>query len=225
MKKLPDIRIMLSAFVLLVFVGAIATSVYFYREYKRVKENPDLISKEEVRSITDEIGRFIDLPSDEDPTLATVTDIEKLKDQEFFKNAQNGDKVLIYTRARKAILYRPSTGKIIEFAPLVIGEQNPEQTQNQQQAEPATVVIYNGTKTVGLTNEYEEKLAQIEGLSVKDRSNAAKNDYTQTFVIDITGNHVDTVQKITQLLDGETLDAIPDGEAEPQADILIIAGE
>ncbi len=210
---------MFFSFLMLVFVGSLVTAGYFYREYKRVKENPDLVSKEEVRSITSSIGRFMELPQGEEPTLATVTDIEKLKDQEFFKSAVNGDKVLIYTQARKAILYRPSTEKIIEFAPLVIG------TQNQEQAELVTIAIYNGTKTVGRASEYEEKLVQIGGLSVIDKINAAKNDYTKTFVIDVSGKNQDTAQKISQTLEGEILDQVPDGETKPQADILIIVGE
>ena len=219
MRNFLNIKIMFFSFLMLVFVGSLVTAGYFYREYKRVKENPDLVSKEEVRSITSSIGRFMELPQGEEPTLATVTDIEKLKDQEFFKSAVNGDKVLIYTQARKAILYRPSTEKIIEFAPLVIG------TQNQEQAELVTIAIYNGTKTVGRASEYEEKLVQIGGLSVIDKINAAKNDYTKTFVIDVSGKNQDTAQKISQTLEGEILDQVPDGETKPQADILIIVGE
>ena len=61
------------------------------------------------------------LPTGETPTIATVTDASKLKDQAFFTNAVTGDKVLIYTNAKKAFLYRPSTNKIINIAPVNLG--------------------------------------------------------------------------------------------------------
>lgn len=65
-------------------------------------------------TIPQKVGRLIELPSDEQPTIVTVSDKDKLAGQLFFLNAQDGDKVLIFPKAGKAILYRPSEDKIIE---------------------------------------------------------------------------------------------------------------
>lgn len=67
------------------------------------------------------VGKLAQLPVDEKPTVATVMDATKLKGQAFFAKAANGDKVLIFTQAQKAYLYRPSTNKIIEIAPFNLG--------------------------------------------------------------------------------------------------------
>jgi hypothetical protein len=75
-------------------------------------------AQEENRALLDKIGAIILLPKDETPTIATVNDLDKLKGQPFFANAQLGDKVLIYAKAKKAVLYRPSENKVIELAPL-----------------------------------------------------------------------------------------------------------
>ena len=69
------------------------------------------------------VGKLISLPTDETPTIATVTDVSKVKDQPFFKNAVNGDKVLIYTKAQKAILYDPTANKIVEVGAVNINNQ------------------------------------------------------------------------------------------------------
>ena len=61
------------------------------------------------------------LPQNEEPTTATVSDTAKLKDQPFFKNAKNGDVVLIYTKAQIAILYDRKIDKIIAVAPINLG--------------------------------------------------------------------------------------------------------
>lgn len=103
----------------------------FYTQYKLKKiENqlhaqqadPQAESKKQSQELVDKVGQLIVLPKDEEPTIATVSDLDKLAGQAFFANAQLGDKVLIYYGAKKAILYRPSDNKIIELAPLVNNE-------------------------------------------------------------------------------------------------------
>lgn len=76
--------------------------------------------QEEIDDLVAEVGKLIVLPEGEDPTIATVTDPEKLRDQVFFANAKEGDKVLIYTKAQKAYLYDPNIHKLLEVAPLTI---------------------------------------------------------------------------------------------------------
>ena len=68
----------------------------------------------EANALVAKVSKLMDLPTDETPTIATVTDVSIVKDQPFFAKAQNGDKVLIYQKAGKAILYRESENKIIE---------------------------------------------------------------------------------------------------------------
>ncbi len=94
-------------------VAAIVPSVYFYQKYQ----------KTQVRTVDEAkkaIGKLMVLPEGEEPTLATIADITKLEGQPFFSKAQNGDQILIYMTSRKAILYRPSLGKIIDVGPLAI---------------------------------------------------------------------------------------------------------
>ncbi|KKR63058.1 hypothetical protein A2210_00750 [Candidatus Woesebacteria bacterium RIFOXYA1_FULL_40_18] len=79
----------------------------------------------EVDALVAEVDKLIDLPKDEKPTVATITDIEKVKDQPFFKNAKNGDRVLIFTNAKKAILYRPTEKRIIEVGAVNINQASP----------------------------------------------------------------------------------------------------
>ena len=124
--------------IVIVVIGSLGVAGYFYNQYKEIKNNPNKISLDEINSLTTVIGKFMDLPMDETPTLATVTDKEKLKDQDFFKKSENGDKILIYANARKAILYRPSTQKVIEFAPLLIGNSGQDATPTETPTEMPT---------------------------------------------------------------------------------------
>lgn len=107
--------------VLLVIVLA-GTSGYLYKKMLASKSSPDQVAAEEAKNLATKVGMLIVLPTDEVPTVATVSDPEALKNQAFFQNAKVGDKVLIYTNAKKAILYDPVLNKILNVAPLNIGE-------------------------------------------------------------------------------------------------------
>lgn len=95
------------------------------KELLQQQNDPATKLKEENKQLTEKIGKLIILPSNEEPTIATVSDLNKLKDQPFFAKAALGDKVLIYSTAKKAILYRPSSNQIIELAPLLDGTNTP----------------------------------------------------------------------------------------------------
>lgn len=102
-------------------VIALGAAVYFYVQLNQLREDPQKVAQEEAKSLVTKVGKLIVLPEGEEPTVATVTDPNLLRDQPFFANAKTGDKVLIYTNARKAILYNPEENKIIEVAPVNIG--------------------------------------------------------------------------------------------------------
>lgn len=87
----------------------------------------------EVNYLVDKVGDLMFLPIGEIPTIATVSEPDKLKNQEFFKDAKKGDKVLIYTNARKAILYDPLADKIITIAPVSLDQDVESNTNNSFQ--------------------------------------------------------------------------------------------
>jgi hypothetical protein len=102
---------------------SIALAGYFYYELYKLRQNPQAQAEQEVKDLTAKVGRLVVLPTDETPTIATVSDPEALKDQPFFANSVKGDKVLIYSQAKKAYLYSVALDKIIDVAPLNIGNQ------------------------------------------------------------------------------------------------------
>ena len=108
-------------FVVLIVIalGASAWAIKLSLDMRRLK-NPQATALAEVQDIVAEVGKVIALPTNETPTIATVVDPDKIKDQPFFANAQKGDKVLIYTANKKAILWRPGVNQVIEVSALNI---------------------------------------------------------------------------------------------------------
>jgi hypothetical protein len=106
---------------LVLIIILLGTSIYFGYQYYLTTKNPQQVAQAEVARLVTEVGRIVVLPEEETPTIATVSDPEALKSQPFFAGSLKDDKVLIYTKAQKAILYRPSIHKIIQIAPINIG--------------------------------------------------------------------------------------------------------
>jgi hypothetical protein len=116
--------------VIALIVILLATTVYFGYKYYQLTQSPQDVAQAEVKKLVAEVGNLVLLPEGETPTIATVSDPEALKAQPFFVNSLKDDKVLIYTTAQKAILYRPSVGKIVQIAPINIGTANTNSTTN-----------------------------------------------------------------------------------------------
>ena len=106
--------------ILVVGVGFLAYGYIHTKNQLNAAKNPAVAGKTEIAQIENQINKVVAVPN-ETPTLATVSDAQKLQAQIFFKNAQNGDKVLIFPHAGTALLYRPSTKKVIEYAPVNLG--------------------------------------------------------------------------------------------------------
>lgn len=96
------------------------------QELKTYRTDPGQASKAEVTRIVGEVGKLYDLPKGEEPSVATVNDKAKLKDQPFFAKAENSDVTLIYSKAKLAILYRPSSKQIINVSSVTIQDKPAE---------------------------------------------------------------------------------------------------
>jgi hypothetical protein len=89
------------------------------KEVASLNSNPQAAVQKQTQGIISAVANLMQLPKGETPTVASVTDVAAAKKQSsFFDNAENGDKVLLYVKSGEAILYRPSTDKIILVAPL-----------------------------------------------------------------------------------------------------------
>jgi len=220
--------------IIILILIAITPSYYFYHQYKKTQEllkNPQEAAKQENKKLLEAIARLIDLPSDEEPTVATVFDPEKLKSQSFFVRSKAGDKVLIYSNARKAILYDPIANKIIDVAPINIGTPSATATVSAlitsptPQTQTYSFILLNGTTKVGLTKTYEETLKKVlPNAQIVRRDNAKKNDYTKTFLVDLSGKKSQEADQIAKLLNIQ-LERLPEDEEKlTVADFLIIIG-
>ncbi|KKQ76074.1 MAG: hypothetical protein US99_C0086G0006 [Candidatus Daviesbacteria bacterium GW2011_GWF2_38_6] len=207
----------------LIVVLLLTGGFLLYKNQKTANKNPQQAGQDEVRKVVEEVRKLMDLPN-ETPTVATVVDITKLKDQPFFQKAKNGDKVLIYTAAQKAILYDPVAKRIKEVGPVNAG--SPSAQVSSPQTATLKIALLNGTKTVGLASKVEEELkSKVPGLNVVSKDNAKKDSFEKTVVIVLNQLFLDSARNLASLLNA-TLGNLPEGEEKPKdGDILIILGK
>jgi cell division protein FtsB len=88
-------------------------------------------NQEIARRIVEKVRRMYDLPSGEEPTVATIVDVETLrKRNSFYNKAQNGD-FLIVTSTR-AVLYDEDRNIILDVIPVQIEPAAPAAGASQQ---------------------------------------------------------------------------------------------
>ena len=204
---------------------------YFYSQNQHAQnllKDPAAAAQEEISSLRNKVGRHIQLPQEETPTVATVSDKSKLEGQAFFANAQTGDKVLIFSKAGKAILFRPEIDKIIEVAPVnlqpeVAGTESA--VQMPEQLKEVTLTILNSTSTAGLASVAEKAIiGQSDAFKVQKKANAKKDNYDTSVVIVLKPEANELARKLAEMVGVKMTTSSLGGEDNPETDLLLILG-
>lgn len=131
--KQPNMRwLIIGGAAVVVLGGSVGSSLYFFNKYKDAKATNDKVVVEEAtkNSVIKDVARIYAVPNEE-PTLARVNNPAELsKDQSFFAPSKEGDYVLVYPKAKLAILYRATEKKIINVGPVSVA---PGETKQQTQ--------------------------------------------------------------------------------------------
>lgn len=122
-------------FIVVPFVILLAALGYYFVQYQRLAaHNPERQVQEQTAAAVTEIQKLMVISDTSGAQLATITDKSKLAGQAFFANAENGDSLVLFPAAEKAVLYRPSTHKIIEVGPFT---STPDATAGTKTTAPA----------------------------------------------------------------------------------------
>lgn len=235
----------LGFFLLFVFavvgtVIGIGAGIYYYSRYQMTakelqvtQQNPQDV----VKFYVEKVGKLIDLPQDEEPQIATVTDLERLKSQPFFAKAKVGDRVLLYTKNKKAILYDPVANKVMEVGPLILPTDASVSagilgTTGQPSPSPSPklaltkIAISNGTDDREAADRMEKRLKDVKDVKITltEKLESSQKEYANSLIVDISGQRQQEGKKLGELL-GIGLGLLPEGEKKPEgADLLIIVG-
>lgn len=127
-KKTEKLEVWLLAGLVAVLVIVIGIAIFFYGKWQRYRDDPMKAQEEqiqrEVDKVVKKVSKLMILPEDERPSLVTVDNKDEIdENQEFFRLAEDGDEMLIYRQAKKAILYRPGSNRIVNVAPINVSSE------------------------------------------------------------------------------------------------------
>jgi hypothetical protein len=187
--------------VALAVIIALVLGTRFWNAHHR---NPVLANDDLIISIS----RRLNISGDPNPAILTVIDKEKV-DQPFLEDSKEGDKILLYYKSAKAVLYRPIEDKIIKS-----GSFTPP---------AAKVQIRQGTTAEKRVTDVTDLVRKVANTEVKTRDDSVLKDYTQTLVVNVTGRYDKEAEAVAKAVGG-TLRTPPQNETIPDADILVIVG-
>lgn len=120
----------------ILIIGAAACVVVLgvlgYIVWGVIFKDPNAANKATAARVIKEVSALYLAPNEE-ATVVKIEDKSKLTSQTFFDRAENGDFLLIYPKAKQAIIYRESVNKMINAGPVNL----PEQGQAPQGTTPA----------------------------------------------------------------------------------------
>jgi hypothetical protein len=195
-------KVLLVANVLLL-IGLAGASAYLFVENRDLNDQITLTTEEKNKRLVSEINEVYDLP-DEDPVVAIVTDPGEFKAQyAAFDNAESGDYLLFYRKARLNVLYRQSEKRVVKTANVVV---------------PISVELVGSEEAIA---DAETKLSQFgdQITIVKKVDKTVK----QAFVFDVDNDQAEELKSIAELLGYEVGSTLPASiSPSDQTEIVIV---
>lgn len=128
--------------IIVVIVIVIAAGYYIWKVYNPqnlTQTEVDKASQEQILSILSRVKRHLILPENELPQVAEIKDAAQAsKEQPFLNGSQNGDFLIVYANAGKAIVYSPTRDLIINVGPVQVNGSAQAPTNNDKPSTTAT---------------------------------------------------------------------------------------
>jgi hypothetical protein len=172
-------------------VGLTTSTTVLFLKNKDLNEQVGLTSEEQNKRLVAEINEVYDLP-DEEPVVAKVTDADEFKKQyAVFDNAQVGDYLLFFRKARLNVLYRQSDKKVVKTADVVV---------------PITVELIGSEAAMSAAEEALKEFGnQITVVKTKT------DGITQSFVFDVDQDQKEETDSVAKQLSYEVGTTLPAG--------------
>lgn len=186
-----------------IILGLAGTSAYLFFENRDLNEVLGLSTEEKNTRLIEEVNQVYDLP-DEEPVVAIVTDPEQFKTEyPTFENAQSGDYLLFFRKARLNVLYRQSEKRVVQTANVVV---------------PIAIELVGEEADIDVA---AAKLSEFGNQITLTRT--VVSGISQSFVFDVDADQQAEAQSIAQLLGFDIGSTLPSAITPSEQTEVIVA--
>ena len=214
---------------------ALAAFLWSFMNYQQAKQkiavltDPNVASElnqKQTEELLAKIGKLIQLPSEKNPVVATINDVEVLAaTQDFYKDAHNGDKLLVFQNTRKAIIYDEDDNKLVNVGPIFYTNDKGVQQAPPRVADRIEIELRNGTSNKGATLDVRDDLRNTYAFNITTLAKAAKTDYSGITLVDLTdGSKANLVADLQKTLGAQVVKELPAGESVSAREVVVIVG-
>lgn len=161
MAKISTAKKILLGINIFVLLGLSGATGYLFMQNKDLRDQASLTTEEKNKRLVEEINKVYDLP-DETPVVAIVTDPGEFKKQyTAFTDAQSGDYLLFFRKARLNVLYRQAEKKVVKTANVnvpitveIVGSQAATDAAEKKMADFGNQVTIKKTVLDGIVSDF-----------------------------------------------------------------------
>ncbi len=108
----------------LLIIIVIALLVFaIYNKFSAPATPEGQLSDKEIKTLVAKVSKLINVP-EETPVIATIIKADQLiVEQKFYMGSKDGDYLMVFPKAQKAIIYRQGENKLINVGPIIVDQQ------------------------------------------------------------------------------------------------------
>lgn len=191
-----------------VTLGLAGSTVYLFLENRDLNRQLTETTEEKNKRLVEEINKVFDLP-EEDPVVAIVTDKDQFIAQyPVFDNAETGDYLLFFRKARLNVLYRQDEKRVVKTAQVTI---------------PVAIELVGSERAINDAEKVLEELVAGSSVTVKK---TVQSGISQSFIYDVDQDQADETSQLADLLDVTSAATLPDTiNPDTTTEIIVLLAE
>ena len=134
--------------ILIILIIALLGFAIFDKFYKKdVKTDRNQLSEKQIKALVVKVSKLINTP-EETPVIATIIKADQLiAEQKFYTGSKDGDYLMVFPTAQKAIIYREKENRLINVGPIIVDQPKATTTPVVQEETSSTTTIKETKKT------------------------------------------------------------------------------